>query len=129
MQFHDFLGKVQHRAQFDNLEDALRATRATLNTLAERLNGNEPKDIASQLPGEIGQHLFPESPGKGERFDVDTFIARVGEREGVPLNQATHHAQVVMGTLNEAVSAGEMSDVRGQLPNDYDLLFQKVWAD
>jgi hypothetical protein len=34
-----------------------------------------------------------------------------------------------MGTLNEAVSAGEMGDVRGQLTEDYSLLFEKAWAD
>lgn len=127
MQFDNFLGLVQDRAQFDSVEPALRATRATLNTLAERLNGNEPQNLASQLPGEIAEHLHAEQEGKGERFDVDEFINRVAEREGVPRSQAAHHVQVVMGVLGEAVSAGEMGDVRGQLPDDYNLLFEKTW--
>lgn len=125
MQFHDFVGKVQYRAKFDSLDPALRATRATLTTLAERMAGNEPKDLAAQLPREIAEYLDME--GKGERFDFDEFIRRVSEREGVPANQATHHAQCVMGTLEEAVSPGEMEDVRQQLPEDYQVLYQKAW--
>ncbi|WP_404364126.1 DUF2267 domain-containing protein [Marinobacter sp.] len=127
MTFDDFLGIVQDRAKLDSLGAAMKATRVTLNTLRERLTGNEPKDVASQLPEEIGVHLLPEVEGDGERFGVDDFIARVAEREGVPTVQATHHAQVVMGAINEAVSPGEMEKVRGQLPDDYALLFEKTW--
>ncbi|SFR47214.1 Uncharacterized conserved protein, DUF2267 family [Marinobacter daqiaonensis] len=128
MQFHEFLGQVQNRAKLDSPDAAMLATRATLNTLAERLSGNEPANLAAQLPGEIGNHLKTGTAGKGERFNVDDFIARVSKREGVPENQATHHAQVVMGVLNEAVSTGEMADVQGQLPEDYALLFRREWA-
>lgn len=42
MNFHDFLGQVQHRAQLRSMDEALRATRATLTTLSERLQGREP---------------------------------------------------------------------------------------
>lgn len=130
MDYHEFMGKVQHRAKFDSLDPAVRATRATLNTLAERMRGNEPKDLAAQLPREIAEYLNTENAGEGERFDLDEFIRRVSVREGdVPINQATHHAQVVMGTLTEAVSAGELTDVIQQLPSDYGILFQKAWAD
>lgn len=128
MKFEEFLGHVQDRAKLDSLDAAMLATRATLGTLSERLTGNEPRDLAAQLPGEIGVHLTTDGSGWGERFDVRDFIARVSQREGVPEVQATHHAQVVMGVVNEAVSSGEMADVRGQLPSDYELLFRREWA-
>lgn len=127
MQFHDFLGKVQDRARLDSQDSAMRATRATLNTLAERLRGNEPTDLAAQLPPEIGEHLRTDKAGAGERFDAQEFVQRVCERGDVQANEGTHHAQVVLGVLNEAVSAGEMKDVRQQLPEDYSTLFQKTW--
>lgn len=57
MQFHEFLGQVQNRAQLSSLADAEIAVRATLTTLAERLAGGEPKDLASQLPEPLGQYL------------------------------------------------------------------------
>jgi hypothetical protein len=36
---------------------------------------------------------------------------------------AVHHARVVMAVVDEAVSEGEMADVRDQLPAEYDELF------
>ena len=128
MTFDDFLGIVQDRAKLDSLGSAMKATRVTLNTLRERLTGNEPKDVAAQLPEEIGVHLHPEVPGDAERFSADDFIARVADRACVSKAQATHQVQVVMGTVTEAVSPGEMEKVRGQLPEDYALLFEKTWA-
>lgn len=127
MEFNKFLGKVQDRARLDSMDSAMRATRATLNTLAVRLRGNEPTDLAAQLPGEIGEHLRNDGAGRGERFNAREFIQRVSDQEGVPTNEAGHHAQVVMGVLGEAVSRGEMADVRQQLPEDYELLFEKTW--
>lgn len=127
MQFNEFLGKVQDRARLESLDGAMRATRATLNTLAERLRGNEPTDLAAQLPGEIGEHLQAEGAGAGERFGIDEFVRRVSEREGGHADDSIHHAQVVLGVLAEAVSRGEMRDVRQQLPEEYDKLFEKTW--
>lgn len=128
MTFDQFLGHVQDRARLDSLGAAMKATRVTLNTLSERLKDNEPKDLAAQLPEEIAVHLTPSSAGKGERFSVDDFIARVADRECTSTVDATHHAQVVMGVVNEAASGGEMSDVKNQLPEDYSLLFEKTWG-
>jgi uncharacterized protein (DUF2267 family) len=48
---HDaFIGQVQHHARLDSRGAAERATRATLETLAERLAGGEANDLAAQLP-------------------------------------------------------------------------------
>ena len=58
MKHDEFIGRVQHYARLASRGDAERATRATLETLGERLAGGEPKDLASQLPPEIGLHLL-----------------------------------------------------------------------
>lgn len=123
MQFHDFLGHVQHRAQMHSIEEALRASRATLETLGERLTGNEPHDLGAQLPRELAEYLNEPASGLGERFDSDEFLRRVSEREGIDLPVAIYHARVVLEVLKEAVSPGEMDDVRGQLPADFQRLF------
>ena len=52
MKHDEFIGRVQHYARLASRGDAERATRATLETLGERLAGGEPKDLASQLPPE-----------------------------------------------------------------------------
>ncbi len=124
MQLHDFLGQVQHRAQLRDFDTALRASRATLETLAERLDGNEPSQLGAQLPHELAEFLHRETAGTGERFDSNEFLKRVSEREGVDLPVAVYHTRAVIEVLREAVSAGEINDVLAQLPEDYKRIFE-----
>lgn len=95
MQFHDFLGQVQHRAKLATLEEALRATRAALETLAERVRN--PKNLAAQLPREIAEFLKPNDLKEMDRFSAQEFLARVGRREGVDPPDAAYHVRVVLG--------------------------------
>jgi uncharacterized protein (DUF2267 family) len=61
--------------------------------------------------------------GVGEPFSLDGFFRRVSLREGVDLPQAIFHARMVISVLQEAISQGELDDIRSQLPPDYDRLF------
>lgn len=124
MRSDEFLAKVTERTDLESQAGAMRAAQATLNTLAERLRGNEPLDLAAQLPEDLGQHLRTAQAGTGERFDADEFIQRVSEREGVDGEQGRRHAMAVLGVMSEAVSHGEMEDVMQQLPEDFKGLFQ-----
>jgi uncharacterized protein (DUF2267 family) len=124
MKHDEFIGQVQHRARLSSRGEAERATRVTLETLAERLAGGEAKDLAAQLPRELGEHLRGGWSGIGERFSLDEFFRRVSVREGVELPEAVFHARAVLAVLSEAVSQGEMNDVRAQLPAEFDQLFE-----
>jgi len=124
MKHDEFIGQVQHRARLSSRGDAERATRATLETLGERLAGGEPKDLASQLPPELGRHVLEGLAGIGEPFSLDEFYRRVSLREGVDLPKAAFHARMVISVLQEAVSQGEIDDVRSQLPPEYDRLVE-----
>jgi uncharacterized protein (DUF2267 family) len=126
MKHDEFIGRVQHYARLASRGDAERATRATLETLGERLAGGEPKDLASQLPPEIGAHLLHGFAGAGERFSLDEFYRRVSEREGEDLPKAAFHARAVIRVLNEAVSKGEINDILAQLPPEFDRFFQEA---
>jgi len=95
-----------------------------LETLAERLAGGEPKNLAAQLPAEIGIHLERGPEAGGQRFPLDEFFKRVSEREGVELPKAVFHARAVIDVVCEAVSGGEIQDVRSQLPADFQPLFE-----
>jgi uncharacterized protein (DUF2267 family) len=123
MKHDEFIGQVQHRARLSSRGAAERATRATLETLAERLAGGEAKDLAAQLSLEIAEHLRGQWSALGERFSLDEFFRRVSLREGVDLSDAVFHARAVIEVLSEAVSQGEMDDVRAQLPTEFDRLF------
>ena len=124
MQHDEFIGKVQHYARLASRGDAEVATRATLETLGERLAGGEVKDLASQLPRGIAQYLLDGLAGAGERFSLREFYQRVSEREGVDLSQAVFHARAVIKVLSEAVSRGELDDVLAQLPEEFDRFFR-----
>lgn len=122
MQYSEFVGQVQHRAGVPGEEEAVKSIRATLETLSERLAGDEHKHLAAQLPDEIGRYLT-QVQGT-ESFTPEEFVERVRKREGSETPEATHHVRTVFSVLQEAVSAGEFDDVRAQLPDEYETLFR-----
>ena len=65
MKGEQFIAEVKNLAELGSNEDAQKATRATLETLKERLAGNEPSNLAAQLPPEVASYV--ESEG-AERF-------------------------------------------------------------
>jgi uncharacterized protein (DUF2267 family) len=125
VKYDEFIKEVQSRGQMESREEAERAARATLETLAERLAGGEPHDLASQLPPELAGYLRYEGEETSEPFSLDEFFERVAQRdEGVDQPRAVYHARVVMEVLGDAVTRGEMNHVRSQLPSEYDPLFE-----
>jgi uncharacterized protein (DUF2267 family) len=114
---HDqFVAVVEQVAGVDR-QAAERATRATLQTLAERLSREEARDLVEQLPPELGPWLFTDRTA--ERFDVDEFLGRVAGRAEVDLLAAERHARAVLTALARAVGAEEFADVVAQLPKDF----------
>ena len=77
MKYDEFIKEVQTRGHIESREEAERATRATLETLAERLVGGEPHDLASQLPPELAEHLRYEGEETGNPFSLEA--APIGE--------------------------------------------------
>jgi uncharacterized protein (DUF2267 family) len=122
MKGEQFIAEVRNLAELDSNEDAKKAVRATLETLKERLAGNEPSNLAAQLPPEIAN--FVEGDGGREAFSVQEFYERVAQKEGTTNSEeAVKHARAVSTVLQTAVTGGELEDVRSQLGNDYEELF------
>jgi uncharacterized protein (DUF2267 family) len=122
MNYDEFIGRVQNRARLASTGEAVRATRATLEVLGQRLFGGEADDLAAQLPQELQAYLRQAKPS--ESFDLGEFHRRVTEAEGVEYPEVVFHARAVMSVLQDAVTRGEMNDVRAQLPDDYNDLFE-----
>lgn len=122
MQHDAFIGQVQARARLSSRGAAEEATRATLETLAERLNPDLADDLAAQLPREIGEHVHRVvSQGgehRAERFDEEEFIARVGQRAHADRPKAVHTTRAVFEVLDEATTGSLMEKVRQGLPED-----------
>jgi uncharacterized protein (DUF2267 family) len=121
MKGEQFIAEVKNLAELDSNEDAQKTIRATFETLRERLAGNEPADLAAQLPPEIAP--FVEGAGGQEAFSVQEFYERVAHKEGTKSEEAVKHARAVATVLQTAVTGGALEDVRSQLGNDYEELF------
>jgi len=121
MKGEQFIAEVRNLAELGTNEDAQKAIRATLETLRERLAGNEPADLAAQLPPEIATYV--EGIGGREVFSVDEFYDRVAHKEGTESEEAVKNARAVATVLQTAVTGGELEDVRSQLSNDFKELF------
>lgn len=131
---HDaFIGEVQNRAELPSRGAALSASRATLQTLGDRIQEGEATNLAAQLSDELGRFL-EEHAGTTESFGFDEFIERVADRDenfgesddDNDLSAATFHARVVVDVLEDAVSGGQLDDLRNQLPDEYSQLFELV---
>lgn len=125
---HDhFIGLVQDRAQLASRGDAETATRATLETLGERIPEHLVANLASQLPQEIGENLRRTvtmgGAGSGERFGLDEFAERAAERGYTDAPNAIFRARVVLEVIDEATE-DVMDKVRDALPGELSSLIE-----
>lgn len=126
MNYKEFTGQVQNRLELAELGEAVRAIRATLTTLGERLHEGEATDLASPLPMEIDRYII--EADHGQRFDYDEFLDRVAERGSVDRADANYQAQRIVAFLAEVVPPGNIEKARNQLPDDFEKLFALVDA-
>jgi uncharacterized protein (DUF2267 family) len=124
MKYHEIAQAVQTTADLDSQEQANSAIKAALETLSERIVGDEASELADQLPEEIGTYLRGREGQMGERFSLEEFYRRVSDREGVDGPTAALHAKAVMSAINAAVTPGEYGDIQSNLPPDYKELLQ-----
>jgi uncharacterized protein (DUF2267 family) len=122
MDEHEFLKIVQQSARISH-EEAERATRATLQTLAERIAAGEARDLAEQLPPRLAAWVATNTAA--QRFDLDEFLRRVAEREGVDIERAERDAAAVFAALGRAVSPREIADLAAELPKDFTRLLPR----
>ncbi|MGH8001819.1 MAG: DUF2267 domain-containing protein [Brasilonema sp.] len=123
MKYDEFIKHVQGVAQLNSREEAERATYATLETIKERIVGDEAKDLAAQLPKELGKYLHGREGENGQYFSMQEFITRVSEKEGVDPITAAIHVRSIFIVLRNAVSPGEFKDFQANFSDDYAEIF------
>ncbi len=117
MRYEEFIDRVAGHVVVGSREEAERVTRATLETLGERLGREERDDLASQLPHELKEYLLARP--HSDRFLLDEFYNRVSARADIRHVHGVREAQAVMAVLREAISPGEWEDLLSKLPDDY----------
>jgi uncharacterized protein (DUF2267 family) len=133
MNFDEFTGEVQHRLELPGTGEAVRATRATLSTLGQRIPAGNAEDLAASLPMEIKWYLTGAVHEHGQRFDWREFLRRVSEIEGTDQSEAAYHARVVVDLVRTLVPESDFQQLRDALPEseddeDWGELFELVDA-
>jgi len=126
MNYDQFIKTVKESGQFSDRDSAIKSTKAVLETMRERLLGDEASNLAAQLPAELGNCLRGREGQMGDNFKIEEFYTRIANREGVDIETAASHARTVMTVLSQAVSPGEFADIRVNFAKDYDELFVEV---
>ncbi|RKN48545.1 DUF2267 domain-containing protein [Micromonospora endolithica] len=126
MNYDTFVDQVARRTG-RSAEQAVELTRATLETLADRLTGGEILDLAAQLPAPL-QVVVKGGAEAADRFGAQEFLERVAFRARVDEATARDGTRAVFVTLREAITGGEFDDVAVQFPRDYRDLVEPAMA-
>lgn len=110
----------------DDPRKAQRALRAVLHALRDRMLPGEIADFASELPMLIrGLYYEGWNPGGGTPDrSQEAFLQDVRDELQVPADpDADHCTHAVFAVLQKRISAGEIADVRDNLPEEIAALW------
>jgi uncharacterized protein (DUF2267 family) len=123
VEYNEFITHVQSLAQSDSREEAERATRATLETLKERIAGDEAEELAKNLPQQLGDYLRGREGDSGQSFNLQEFIARASKKEKIEPTTAAIHVRAVFAVLQNALSPEIFASLHAYFSHDYEELF------
>jgi uncharacterized protein (DUF2267 family) len=120
MDFDTFTGTVQHRLELPGTGETVRAIRATLMTLGQRIPEGAAADLAASLPMEVDWYVSGAATDHGQRFDYREFVERVSAIERADPPTAAYHAQVIVDLVATLVPPSDVQQLRDQLPESED---------
>ncbi|MGI5520217.1 DUF2267 domain-containing protein [Micromonospora sp. CA-259024] len=131
MEYQDFIDAVATRAKVPT-DQAVTLTRATLQTLADRISAGQAENLAYQLPDGLDDHLRKPPPHRrqehAQSFGLEEFVRRVADRPAVDRALAAAGVGAVLTTLREAVSRDQFEDAVAQLPKEFRQVIEPVGA-
>lgn len=121
MNYNDYIQFVKERAGIKTDSAARKAIESVLEVVGQRITIGQAEDIAAALPPELRPYLrqTPEAEG----FDLNEFLKRVSDKEGVNMTTAEGHARAVLSVLGEWIPRAELRGTLEQIPNDMRNLF------
>lgn len=119
----EFLGKVRDRGEYADREETQQVTRSVLSLLGRRIGSEEAKDLAAQLPADLGDALISDAAAEG--YGEEEFLRRLAEMVGATTETARWDASAVLTTVAEAVTGGQLNQLLSRLPSGYAVLFGK----
>jgi len=123
VQYDEFITHVQSLTQSNSREEAERSTRATLETVKERISVDEAEKLAAQLPQELGEYLRGRDVESNQSFNLQEFIARASQKENIEPTTAAIHVRAVFAVLQNAIKPEIFAAFHAHLSHDYEELF------
>ncbi|MEA5505267.1 DUF2267 domain-containing protein [Halotia wernerae UHCC 0503] len=123
MEYDEFITHVQSLAQSNSREEAERATRATLETIKERIAGDEAQELAANLPQRLSDYLRGKEGKSFESFNLQEFITRASQKENIEPTTAAIHVRAVFAVLQNAIKPETFAAFHAHLTHDYEELF------
>jgi CBS domain-containing protein/uncharacterized protein (DUF2267 family) len=116
--YRRFVNEFRTESTLPSGDQADGALMVVLSALVRRLTPDEAKDLIAQLPLRIGERLRALPPGPDKSITTEGIQTELVNRLGVTLARAKDVLEAAARTLDTNVSAGQMQDVRHQLPKD-----------
>ncbi|WP_414754560.1 DUF2267 domain-containing protein [Anabaena sp. CCY 9910] len=123
MEYNEFITHVQSLAQSNSRDEAQRATCATLETIKERISGEEAQTLAAQLPQELADCLRGRAGEPDESFNLQDFIMRVSRKENLEPTTTAIHVRAVFAVLQNAIRPEEFAKLHSHFSHDYEEMF------
>jgi uncharacterized protein (DUF2267 family) len=129
---YEWLGDVESALPFGDRQTAYHALRSVLHTLRDRLTAEEACDLAAELPSVLRGIYFEgwspaHKPVKMNALEftdqIETLLEPLLE-PGADGLETESCISAVFGVLEKHISPGEISDIRGALPRE----FQDFWS-
>lgn len=114
MGYRELIKKVQNYSGFSDVESE-QALQIMVESLSIRLNEGERRDFASQLPEELQDIAL--SVMSTEEMVRQDMVEQFMELEDIDQNRAVKQIKAAWRALKDAISPGEISDIKAQLPN------------
>jgi CBS domain-containing protein len=121
------LRAVQERTGLSKRQHAEAALLAALSGLVRRLMPSEAKDFIAQLPSRLQPELERHATGPDRGVTADSIRSEIEARLGVDAARAEEIVGAVLQVVSDGVSAGEIEDVRSQLPLAMKDLVPEPW--
>src|SRR4051812_37282870 len=114
MKYRELIKKVQDYSGFSDRESE-EALELVVETLASRLNEGERQDLASQLPEELEDAAL--APTSTSKFSAEEMFEELSTLQNIDESHAKKQVLAVWNALQDALTPGEIDDIRSQLPH------------
>lgn len=116
--YRRLMNEFRAESALPSIDQADTAFAVVLSALVRRLTPDEGKDLIAQLPLRIGERLQSLPAGPDKTITEAAIIAELAGRLGITPPRAREVLEAAVRTLDANVSAGQMQDVRHQLPKE-----------